>query len=43
MPGSRKTRPPTLQAKSPVEALRGGRSAAEIAKAFDVRLNLVVT
>ena len=41
MPRTRKTHPPSLKAKVAVEAIRGVRTAAEIAKAFDVHPNLV--
>jgi transposase-like protein len=41
MPGTRKTHPPSLKAKVAVEAIRGVRTTAEIAKLFDVRPNLV--
>ncbi len=41
MPRTRKTYPPSLKAKVAVEAIRGVRTAAEIAKAYDVHPNLV--
>ena len=41
MPGTRKTHPPSLKAKVAVEAIRGVRTTAEIAKLFDVHPNLV--
>jgi putative transposase len=41
MPRTRKTYPPSLKAKVAVEAIRGVRTAAEIAKAYDVHANLV--
>jgi len=43
MPRTRKTHPPTLKAKIALEAIRGVKTAAEIAKAFDVHPNLVAT
>jgi transposase len=41
MPRTRRTHRPSLKAKVAVEAIRGVRTAAEIAKVFDVRANLV--
>ena len=41
MPRTRKTYPPSLKAKVAVEAIRGVRTAAEIAKVYDVHPNLV--
>lgn len=41
MPRTRKTHPPSLKAKVAVEAIRGVKTAAEIAKMFDVHPNLV--
>jgi transposase len=43
MPRTRKTYPPSLKAKVAVEAIRGVRTAAEIARAYDVHPNLVAT
>ena len=41
MPRMRKTHPPSLKARVAVEAIRGVKTAAEIAKMFDVHPNLV--
>jgi len=41
MPRTRKTHAPSLKAKVAVEAIRGVRTTAEIAKLFDVHPNLV--
>lgn len=42
MPRMRKTHPPSLKVKGAIEAIRGVRRGAEIAKAYDVPPNLVV-
>lgn len=41
MPRTRKNHPPALKAKVAVEAIRGVKTAVEIARAYDVHPNLV--
>jgi transposase-like protein len=41
MPRTRKNYPPSLKAKVAIEAIRGVKTAAQIAQAFDVHPNLV--
>jgi transposase len=41
MPRTRKNYTPTLKAKVAIEAIRGVKTAAQIAQAFDVHPNLV--
>ncbi len=43
MPRTRKTYPASLKAKMALEAIRGTRTAAEVAKVYDARPNLVAT
>ncbi len=43
MPRTRKSYPPSLKARVAVEALRGQKTAAEIAQVFSVPPNLVST